>query len=118
MNPINSKYEDVYFVYAGPKSKLNPIAIRPEIHENYMKWEDTSRGGFASIAEIEMEPKDSTTNPQKILIKTLEGDKIIFLQLNLKIYNEKVRNWVYNQPKFNSDSEVKNFYLTTNFHEY
>ncbi len=114
-----TRYEDVYFVDAGSDSEYNSVAIRPEIHNDYMKWEDTSRGGSASIQEIEMEPKGATsTPPQKITIKTEEGEKIIFWQLNLKIYNEKVRDWVYNQPKFNSDAELKNFYLKTDFHKY
>ena len=121
MTPINSKYEDVYFVYVDPKSKikLNSIAIRPEIHpkEGFIEWEDTSRGGYASIKSIKIKkPKGSSSSPQKILIKTKEGDKIFFVQLNLKIYNERVREEVYNQPKYDSDAEVKNYYLTTDFH--
>ncbi len=114
-----TRYEAVYYVDAGSDSDFNLVAIRPEIHSDHMEWEDTSRGGFASIQEIEMEPKGVTsTPPQKITIKTEEGDKIIFRQLNLNIYNEKVRDWVYNQPKFNSDAELKNFYLKTDFHKY
>lgn len=119
MNAVNLiRYEDVYYVEAGSESTFNPIAIRPTIYKDFVRWEDTSRGTIVSLVEIELEPKDAITSPQKITIKAENGDTIILWQLNLKLYNEKVKNLVYKGPEFKSDEELKKFYLINDFHEY
>jgi hypothetical protein len=116
MNPVNPiTYNDVYYVEAAREMSMNPVAIRPEIHKNYARWNDTSRGGVVSIDSIETEPKDSTSPPKKIIIKTKEGEKVILWQLSLEIYNAKVKKWVYNQPEFTSHEQLQEFYLKTNF---
>lgn len=120
MNPVNSmKYEDVYYVEAENKKHLNPIAIRPKIFEDHIEWDDTSRGGFAKYKEIKMEPSSggSKENPNKIIVKTNEGDRIIFCRLNLDIYNDKVKEWVYDQPEFKSEKDLKEFYLDGMFRD-
>lgn len=115
-------YEQVYYVDSAQTSRpLNPIAIKPSIFGNKIKWNDTGRGQFIEASEIKCEsPKkiDATHPPEEIIIVTHTGDKIILKVLDLKTYNSKLRAHVEGHPNFDSDKELQDYYLHKNFQAY
>lgn len=116
-------FNEVYFVESKPPKSAAMIAIRPEIQAEYMEWEDTNRGHYVNIDKIKVEPDmpdndDGTFTPDKILVVSREGEKFIFSKLTLDLYNQKVREWVWGQPKFESEKELKDYYLDTDFQAY
>lgn len=111
---MNLKTKKVYYIETNTTNRdFAPIAIAPHIIQNRIEWSDTSRGDFVFFKNIALSPSED-----KIEITTEEGDKVILKLLTLPIYNEKIRRWAAHQPIFNSDNELQDYYLTTNFELY
>lgn len=112
-------YNRVYYVESS--ELRNPIAIRPHLINEYMEWEDTSRGSHAKIKKIRFTPfskKDPKSIPDKIEIVTMEGEIVTLHKLTLNLYNDKVKEFVAGKPDFKTDDELQNYYLNTNFQIY
>jgi len=89
------------------------IAIRPDIFDGRISWEDTSRGRTEIVTDVDLHEA-----PHKIVAKTRFNEKLTFVKLSLDEYNAKIRDWVYNKPTFDSTEALEKYYLETNFHEY
>jgi hypothetical protein len=104
--------EHVYHVEAmGSDNFYNPVAIRPTIKNGVIEWEDTSRGEHKKIAKIDV-------SNDSIRIKTVEGEEILLTLLTLKRFIDKVEPLVEGTVSFNSDKELQDYYLNTNFSSY
>lgn len=122
-SPRPVTFEQVYYVDGTQAASipLNPIAIRPSIFNNKIKWFDTGRGRVIEATQIKCEPSapiDATHPPEAISIQIATGEKIVLRVLNLSTYNSKLKDHVEGQPEFDSDQELKKFYLNTNFEMY
>jgi hypothetical protein len=118
MNVERVMYERVYYVEdENSSTPLNPIAIRPTIQDKKISWEDTSRGQKIKVADIKLEYEDPKIKkfPKQIIILSDQGDKIILKELDVPLYNEKVKEYVVGKPSFNKDAELQGYFLTTNF---
>lgn len=111
-------YNLVYYVDAPEIAYVNPIAIRPEIHEDMVLWEDTGRGKIVYLGEIKNIHKLSNGPPETLEITSREGRKYLLKKLTLEIYNKNVRDKVALQKTFPSDEALQNFYLSSNFGAY
>ncbi len=102
--------QHVYYVEAPSQKKpMGSIAINPYVIKNRFEWSDTSRGNYIKITAIKISDMQD-----EIEITTDEGEKIKFVMLTLKIFNEKVRDKVGGKT-FATDQEVQDFYLNKNF---
>ncbi len=114
MQPV--KMDGVYFVKEFEELHINPVAIRPEylfredLHLGSVKWGDTSKGFQNRIDEVKV---DSTTS--EIHLHTEDGDDLTLVKLTNALYNQHVREYVYDKPTFSSDEELQNYYLNNNF---
>lgn len=114
-------YQEVYYVDSSECGRpINMIAIKPTINGNKITWYDTGRGEVIRDAAIKCEPPDSNAEhtPSKIIVLTPNGDKISLIAMDLLIYNSKVKDYVVGKKIFNTDQELKNWYLTTDFEAY
>lgn len=119
INPIKTMFNRVYYVHSpDPDLTLNLIAIRPRLMDHRIEWEDTSWGTRFEIADIDMDKGETDEYPREIKIRTKEGQKIILSLLNLENYNRHVKEWVVGQKNFNSDEELQQYYLKTDFLSY
>ena len=102
---------------------MNPIAIRPELTPpNYIAWEDTSNGRILSFANILINGQEFQTEikdiPTHITIIDLNGETYSLVKLTLAIFNDRLRKTVAGSEELNfqSDQEIQEYYLHTNFH--
>ncbi|CRX37547.1 hypothetical protein [Estrella lausannensis] len=115
-NPV--RYEDVYYVESLKKdSYINPIAIRPTIVGERIEWADTSRGTYRKFKQIQVMPENQLS-PERINILAKDDEEITLTRMTLDVYNRFLKHRVAGQPSFNSDEELKQHYLTTNFDLY
>ncbi|CRX37545.1 hypothetical protein [Estrella lausannensis] len=125
------QYEEVYYAETLTRGyTVNPLAIRPTLFQNTISWGDTSRGTSKKIEKIVFVPESSnpllstgsdTSDrevPEAIHILTLEGEQLSLIRLTLQVYNENVRDRVAGKPVFQSDKEVRDHFLKTNFDLY
>lgn len=94
---------------------LNPMAIRPKIHEGFIEWEDTSHGTLVEFRSIK---RESTPHGNKISIEAKRGGIVILMPVTLEIFNKNVKEIVAGSPVFQSDQELKEYYLNTDFYAY
>lgn len=107
------KINHVYYVETP--GHTNPVAIKPEIKSSKITWMDTSRGKVVPLGSI-----DNIENLQKGVFDLIEvtserGEHYTLRKLTLKLYNEKVKPRVMLPPAFDSDEDVQNFYLKSDF---
>lgn len=114
----DKKYPHVYYVETQGNLTLNPIAIRPRIIGKEIIWEDTASGMALPFTEIEILPNPSTKEPKKIEIITPDSEKVVFLFLTVKLFNQKVRHRVAGNLIFKSDHDLQKYYQHTNFYAY
>lgn len=113
-------YNTVYYVEAADKKMiLNPLAIKPKFFDNRVEWFDTSRGNAFQIKQLIISPdlKDRTFGkwPSKIEMVTDSGKRITLVLLDIRIYNEKIKSMLARSPEFNSDQDLEEYFLNTNF---
>lgn len=117
----------VYFLESA-NPHFNPIAIRVKIHPpHFIVWEDTNheRGFQFSKILFDGHPPLSTLPkeiqgdeiPQTIEATSETGELYKLVKLTVKIFNQKLKNRVAGGKSldFKEDSELQEYYLTTNF---
>lgn len=120
--------EEVYFAESLTRGySVNPLAIKPTLYRDSISWGDTARGTSKKIAKIAFVPESSTPSgteaspskiPEAIHIQTPEGELLSLTRLTLEVYNENVRERVAGRPEFQSDKEVHDHFIKTNFEAY
>lgn len=119
MNNLSTMYNRVYYVHSSnPEVTMNLIAIRPIIGDHLIEWGDTSWGTRLQFKRIDIDKDKNDQYPKEIRIITKDGQEITLTLLNLENYNAHVREWVVGQISFNSDEELQQYYLKTNFLAY
>ena len=115
-------FNGVYYL-ESQNPMMNPIAIRPELTPpNYIAWEDTSNGRILSFANILINGQEFQTEikdiPTHITIIDLNGETYSLVKLTLAIFNDRLRKTVAGSEEldFQSDQEIQEYYLHTNFH--
>ena len=115
-------FNGVYYL-ESQNPMMNPIAIRPELTPpNYIAWEDTSNGRILSFANILINGQEFQTEikdiPTHITIIDLNGETYSLVKLTLAIFNDRLRKTVAGSEELNfqSDQEIQEYYLHTNFH--
>lgn len=112
-------YEQVYFVEAAQARRpLNPIAIKPSIQGQEILWNDTGRGVLLQASHIVCEydkPSHSAAFPDRIVITLESGATITLTALDLDLYYAKLKQNVAGQPNFETDQELRYYYLHTDF---
>lgn len=112
------QYEQVYYVETmGSNDEYNPIAIKPRITGKKMIWNDTAHGVAIKVSKILLfngkDTKDET--PDTICIQTDHNIGLKLTKLTLEVYRDKVKDRVEGKIDFQTDEELKNFYLNANF---
>lgn len=106
-------------VYYLEDEILNPIAIRPNIEQGMIRWDDTGRGVSLPLDTIQYEPAncDINTTAPKVITLVTRGQTLRLEFLTKEIFDAKLKNRVAagRQLNFKNDSEVQNFYLSANF---
>lgn len=118
INPDVS-FNGVYYVESSISRE--PVAIRPHLKNHFMEWGDTSRGSHVELDSIKFTPsprEQPGSIPEKIEILSKRGEKLTLIFLSLELYNNKVKKRVAGRPEFNSQEELQNYYLNTNFQAY
>lgn len=94
---------------------LNPMAIRPKIHDGFIEWEDTSRGTLVEFRSIKKEP---TPQGNKFIIEAKRGGVVKLVPVTLELFNKYVKEMVAGSPVFHTDKELIDYYLQTDFYAY
>jgi hypothetical protein len=118
-------FESVYYVESSNDLSLDGMAIRPTIKQDRISWEDTGRGRSFQFNQINLIPEDinyldmdKKIIPGRINFTTVRGKKIQLAVLTLAIFNNKIKDSVAGPLNFQSDEELINYYLNTNFFTY
>lgn len=129
MQPVSAAkvFNAVYFVESvGADHRFNLLAIRPKFYEFEVEnsiekrcdWEDTSRGAYFYFVELILENKNSENQapPRSFQLIAEGGERVRFTYLTRAIFEEKVKNTVY-QPAFmdRKDEALQNYYLENEF---
>lgn len=126
----NDCLDTVYYIASDNGLSLEPLAIRPTIDwkRKRISWENTDQGQFFIFERINITENDyhryeeEKVEPPKIQF-TVEkglnkGKKIELALLNLDIFNGQLKSLVSDVQDFQSEQELKNYYLNTNFSGY
>jgi len=112
----------VYFVES--EKPHNVIAVRPHLSHDSVWWEDTSRGTEVRYTKLKVDGKDFTgvlsTTPNLLEMVLDDGSTCQLSKLTQKLFNEKVKYHVAGGETMihNSDEDLQNYYLHTNFYLY
>jgi hypothetical protein len=123
MIPMNSAaHNQVYYVQTNenPTIRLGPLAIKPYTNNrnDIIKWTTTSPsfpGVSLKIENISILPLNEGSFSQKINVNTKNGDHIELIPLTMSIYNEKVRNRLFNSLDFDNEKDLQDYFLNSNF---
>ncbi len=108
-------YEAVYYAESD-NLPINPIAIRPTIHDRLIWWNDTTPGRGRSFEIVKLEVHNGSNSiPESIECLTKEGKKVTLRLLTNDLYNQKVKEKVFGKPDFTTDESIQKYYLETDF---
>lgn len=113
--------QNVYYAESDPPDFINMIAICPTISKREISWKDTTRIRSFITASISTSPAEALTegiDPESISVTTSDGMKLNLQLMTLPLYNEKVKDQVVGQISFDSDEDLINYYLNTDFYSY
>jgi hypothetical protein len=116
-NRVLHTYNQVYYVECSEKElTLSPIAIRPKFRSDSVAWEDTAIGTTFKVREVSFSEKDQEVRmPKKIEITTPDGIKVTLTKLDLKTYDEKIKQCVAEQLSFKTEEQLREYFLKTDF---
>jgi hypothetical protein len=116
-NRVLHTYNQVYYVECSKKElTLSPIAIRPKFRSGSVAWEDTTVGTTFKVREVSFSEKDQEVRmPKKIEITTPDGTKVTLTKLDLKTYDEKIKQCVTDQLSFKTEEQLRDYFLTKDF---
>ena len=109
-------FEHIYYVECKERA-LNPLAIRPELQQGRVLWEDTSRGTDVKVQKIALD-FGGQEYPKAIDISTTQNLNIRLTLLTLDIYNKNVKHRVAGKPEFPNEESLISYFLNTNFENY
>lgn len=116
MNPLNSaqKIHAVYYVESSGTARrpVDPIAIDPSIAGHRIQWNNTGRGAFRDFKNIKLLQGD--TVPKTIEISIGENEVITFRLMTKDLFDQHLKD-AFPDLNFDTDQEVQNFYLNTDF---
>lgn len=112
----------VYYV-ESQNPGFNPLAIRLQIKEDQVEWEDTGHGRAVSYSKLFFDDKavvpsleTPTIAPNRIKVISRDGKTIELTKLTLDIFKNKVHAAKKEKLNFKTDEDVQKYYLTTDFY--
>ena len=115
-------FKAVYYL-ESQNPNMNPIAIRPELTPpNYIAWEDTSNGRILRFSKILLDGEEMQGKLEKIpeTIEFISKDNEIYklVKLTVSLFNQELKEHVAGGEslKFQTDEELQNYYLKTDFY--
>lgn len=126
INP-RQEFRGVYYVESDNQD-VNPIAIRPEITPQWVAWEDTGNGRSFSYEHIKIDdeplelksenPESPPSEVPEVIEFSSPKGHFKLRKLTKEFFDNHLKNRVAagGSLNFNSDQDVQEYYLKTDFY--